>query len=195
MALGNNMTAADVIQLNLQIQPAAVEGHMVPCVNHNLLSMNMLAAKNYITIFGKDKVSIYNANNTKIYVFRQAILEGWHVKKEGLWQISLVKNVHNINTDTIVVTKSSSELLQSAQPPTKQIISAYELKTKSELICYYHTATRFPTKPTWLAAIQNKWLASWISLSAAAVTKYFPKLEETWKGHGRKTGYRLQSTN
>ena len=102
--------------------------------------------------------------------------------------------MHNINTDTIVVTKSSSELLQNAQPPTKQIISAYELKTQSELIRYYHTAAGFPTKPTWLAAIENKSFASWIGLSAAAVTKHFPKLEETWKDHGRKTGYGLQST-
>ena len=76
MALGNISPAADVVQLNLPIRPAAAEGHTVPGVNHNLLSMNMLAQKYYITIFGKDKASIYYANNTKHDVSRQAILEG-----------------------------------------------------------------------------------------------------------------------
>ena len=51
-------------------------------------------------------------------------------EKEGLWQILLVINVYNINTDMILVRKCPAELLEnSPQPPTEQILSAYELKT------------------------------------------------------------------
>ena len=65
------------------------------------------------------------------------------MKKEGLWQITLVKNVQNTNIDTVVVKKSSPELLKSEQPPTEQMLSAYEFKTQPELIRYYHAVTGF----------------------------------------------------
>ena len=61
----------------------------------------MLDAENYITIFDKGKVSIFDANDTKITVSKKVILEGWHVKKEGLWRILLGKNVRNINADIV----------------------------------------------------------------------------------------------
>ena len=65
MALGNIAPAADVVKLSIPIRPVAAEGHTVLGVNHNLLIMNMLAAKNYIIIFDKDKVSIYNVISTQ----------------------------------------------------------------------------------------------------------------------------------
>jgi hypothetical protein len=42
-----------------------------------LLSTGQFAAANYITVFDKEKVNIYNANNTIIAVTRGAILPGW----------------------------------------------------------------------------------------------------------------------
>jgi hypothetical protein len=55
---------------------------------------------------------------------------------------------------------------------------------QQELICYLHAAAGFPTKPTWLAAIKNKQLASWPGLTAKAIPKHYPESEETIKGHG-----------
>ena len=61
------------------------------------------------------------------------------------------------NTETVLVNRSLLELLgDSAQLPTKRILSAYELKAQPELICYYHAAAGFPTQPTWIAAIKNR---------------------------------------
>ena len=114
MALGNIVPAEDDIQITLPIWPGEAEGYTVPGVYHNFLSMNMLAVEQYIIIFDKDKVSIYDASNTKICVSRRVILEGWHVKKEDRWWMPLVKNVYNIDSDLITVTKSPPELLKSA---------------------------------------------------------------------------------
>ena len=58
----------------------------------------------------------------------------------------------------------------------------------------YDAAAGFPTKPTWLAAIENKHNASWVGLKASSVAKHFPESEKTWKGHGRKIKSALRST-
>ena len=66
MALGNIAPGEDVVKLNLPLCTGGAEGHTVPNINHNLLSMNILTAQNYITIFDKEKVCIFDSNDTKI---------------------------------------------------------------------------------------------------------------------------------
>ena len=70
----------------------------------------------------------------------------------------------------------------------------YELKTKLELIRYYHAAAGFPTHSTWLPAIKNKHYSSWPGLCSDDAARYFPESDETWKGHGRKIKSGLRST-
>ena len=60
-----------------------------------------------------------------------------------------------------------------------------EFKTKPEAIHYYHVATGFPTKSTWMEAIKAGNFMSWPSLTADAARKHFPESEETQKGHMR----------
>jgi len=68
------------------------------------------------------------------------------------------------------------------------------LKTQPKLVRYYHAATGFPTKPSWLKAIKNKQYALWPGITWEAVNKHFPESEETLKGHGQKTRSGLRST-
>ena len=84
--------------------------------------------------------------------------------------------------------------LRNVPPQNEAINNVYELKTKPELIQYYHAAAGFPTQPTWLAAINNRHYTSWPGLTTDAAAKYFPELDETWKGHGRKIKLGLRST-
>ncbi len=67
-----------------------------------LLSTGKYADANYITVFYKDTVNIYGANDTIITVTRDAILRGWR-DKSNKWRIPLVEVVRNLNTDTIIV--------------------------------------------------------------------------------------------
>ena len=75
---------------------------------------------------------------------------------------------------------------QQEPPLTDKILNAYELKTRPEIVRYYHVAAGFSTKPSWLAAIKNRHYISWTGLNYLSVAKYFPESKETWKGHGSK---------
>ena len=59
---------------------------------------------------------------------------------------------------------------------------------------YYHAAAGFPTKPTWLKAINNGHYSSWTGLTAALVRKHYPEAMETRRGHGHKIQSNLRST-
>ena len=110
-------------------------------------------------------------------------MRGWRVPKEGLWRFPIVKfaNPHsNQNTDTVALARSPCQILEELPPPTHEIVSnVYEIKTKPELVRYYHAAAGFPTKPSWPAAIRNGHYKTWPGLSAAAVAKHFPESQET----------------
>ena len=101
--------------------------------------------------------------------------------------ILLVANVENESTGTILLNKpTSSFLVNNELPPTDNFLNAYDKKTRPELVSFYHAAAGFPTKPTWLAAIENSHYASWMGLNYSSVAKHFPESEETWKNHNKK---------
>jgi hypothetical protein len=158
-------TALDALQHNLRAPARDI--HIVPSIERDsLLSVSKFIDANYIAIFDKDEVKIFDANNTEITVSRAAILRGWRCPDTKLWRIPLVKHVTNANTDTILCDRPPSEFLPERPPPTEAVANVYELKTQPELIRYYHAAVGFPTKPTWVTAIKNRQFASWPGLTA-----------------------------
>ena len=112
-----------------------------------------------------------------------------------MWRIPLVENVTNIRHQTATVNKSPAQLLQDGPtPPKDKALSEYKLKTKPELVRYFHTAAGFPTKPTWIKAIKNCHYKSWPGLTAESAAEYYPESIETWRGDGRKIQMNLRST-
>ena len=198
---GQAVTASEVAEYPFKVRHPASEVHITPGVTSNsLMSTNQFAQAGYITVFDKEEVNIYDANDVKITVTRGAILRGWRCEETGFWRIPVCPtirshNVTNLNTQTILVKESPSELLPRRPPPTEAIANVFELKTQPELVRYYHAAAGFPTKPTWLAAIKNNQFASWTGLTHDGVRKHFPESEETWKGHGKKVKSGLRSTS
>ncbi len=187
--------ANDMDELQRNVRHPKKDMHIIPGIKSNsLLSIPKFVNANYIVIFDKDKVNIYDANKTSIVVSHGAILRGWQCKQTNLWQVPLIKNIQNNSTDTVLCDQCPTEFLPNRPPPSKAIHNVYELKTQPKLVQYYHAAAGFPTKPSWLKAIKNKQYASWLGLTWEAVNKHFPKSKETLKGHGRKTRSRLQST-
>jgi hypothetical protein len=188
---GTVIPATEIAEYPFKVRILAKE----PGVSQNsLLSTVKFADANYITIFDKDKVNIYNANDTTITVTKGAILRGWCDNKANLWHIPLVCMVRNLNTDTVLLKRPPSEFLLNRPDPTEAVHSVYEMKSQPELVQYLHASAGFPTKPTWLKAIKNKQFASWPGLTAKAVRRHFPDSDETHKGHGRRTPSGLQST-
>jgi hypothetical protein len=194
MPNGTVEAATNMDELHQDVRHPAKDIHINPGIERNLLlSMVKFAGANYIAIFDKDELNIYDANNTKITVSCSTILCGWQCADTKIWRVPLVPHVTNNNTETVLCNRPPTEFLPQCLPPLDAIY-VYKLKTQPELVRYNHAAAKFPTKHTWLNAIKNKQFASWPGLRADAVIKHFPELEETHKGHGRKKHSSLQST-
>jgi hypothetical protein len=98
------------------------------------LSTSKFPDANYITIFDKDAVNIYDANDTTITITRGVILRGFKYPMTGMWRIPLIDLVRNNNTDTVIINCPPLEFLPARPPPANVIHNMYELKTQPELV-------------------------------------------------------------
>ncbi len=118
--------ASDMDELQRDVRHPAKDVHIVPGIKRDsLLSIPKFADANYFAIFDKDKVSIYDANKTTIVVSRGAILQGWQCNQTNLWQVPLIKNIHNTNTDTVLCDRCPMEFLPDRPPPDEAIHNMY----------------------------------------------------------------------
>jgi hypothetical protein len=100
--------ATKIAEYPFKVRSPAQELHITPGITENsLLSTSKFAAANYITIFNKEEVNIYDANDTIITVTRGAILRSFKCPMTGMWRIPLVNLVQNNNTKTIIVNRHS----------------------------------------------------------------------------------------
>jgi len=75
---GEIVAATEIAEYPFNVRDPAKLLHITPGITTNsLLSTNKFAEANYITIFDKEEVSIYDANDTLITVTRGAILRGF----------------------------------------------------------------------------------------------------------------------
>ncbi len=75
---GDIIPATEMAKYSLNIRAPANELHITPGVSHHsLLSTSKLADANYITVFDKEMVNVYNANDTILTVSKGAILRGF----------------------------------------------------------------------------------------------------------------------
>ena len=109
--------------------------------------MSNLQTYGYIPKVEEGKMSIYDGHTTTITVSGKAVMEGWYVTKENMWWIPLVKNFSNtLNTSRWRCQNAATYPPGGSTAVNKQRLSAYELKTRPELICYYHAVMGFPMK-------------------------------------------------
>jgi hypothetical protein len=103
MLNGTVEAATDVDKLHHDVCHPAKDIHIVPGIEcDSLLSMAAFADANYIAIFDKDKLNIYDANNTKVTVSCSAILCGWRCADTNLWRVPLAPHITNNNTETVL---------------------------------------------------------------------------------------------
>ena len=86
MPNGNIEEASDMGKLHHNVRHPAKDMHIVPGIERDsLLNIPKFADANYVAIFDKDEVNIYNANKTTIVESRGTILQGWQCKNTNLW--------------------------------------------------------------------------------------------------------------
>ena len=75
---GTTATATNIAKLVHQVREPARTIDMVPDIKHNsLLSTSKFAEADYITVYDRDEVNIYDAKKTKIVISEDAVLKGW----------------------------------------------------------------------------------------------------------------------
>ena len=110
MPNGDVQEGSNMDKIHHDIHHPAKDMHIIPKIERDsLLSIPKFANNNYVVIFDKDEVNIYDANKMTIVVSRGAILQGWQCKNTNLWQIPLIKNVINENTDTILCNRPTKQ--------------------------------------------------------------------------------------
>ena len=78
MPNGSTVPASDVCKLDHPLQDPARMVNMVPgLVDSSLLSTSKLASADYITVYYRKKVNMYDGHNTKIIASKEAVLKGW----------------------------------------------------------------------------------------------------------------------
>jgi hypothetical protein len=78
--------ASNMDKFQHDMRHPAKDVHIVLGIERNsLLSIPKFADANYVAIFDKDEVNIYDANKTKIIVSCSAIFRGWQCKQTNLW--------------------------------------------------------------------------------------------------------------
>ncbi len=78
MPNGEVEEASNMDKFQHDMHHPAKDVHIMPGIERDsLLSIPKFADANYVVIFDKDEVNIYDANKTKTIVSRSAILQGW----------------------------------------------------------------------------------------------------------------------
>jgi hypothetical protein len=215
-AFGNQAKATTVNKLHHKICQPACSVHIIPKVQHSLLSTSKLVEADYVAIYDKQEVNFYDATTTKKLVLEEAVLKGWQCPVTKLWRILLVDKPDNLNTDTLLLDhptqlenlsklyevqttqKSQSHIraLLARTDKEEYVHNVYELPSIKQTVQYLHPAVGHPTEDTWLKAIRKGNYNSWPLIDTKKVRKYFPESEETQFGHmrGQRQGVRLTHT-
>jgi hypothetical protein len=164
---------------------------------NSLLSTSKLADASYVTVFTKDEVQVFDTETTPFKIEGKMVMQGWRCPKTKLWRVPLKPSWTNENTETTLLSQEAMKIMLSKREkidPLELVNSVYELPNQEQVVAWYHAAAGYPTKPTWLKAIEAGFYATWPLLTAKAVKKYYPKTEETPKGHMRRIKSGVRST-
>jgi hypothetical protein len=147
---------------------------MVPTLaNNSLISTSKFVDSGYTIVYDDKEVNYYENATTRIIVLKDAVLRGWQCPCDKLWCVSLIPNVQNLNTDTILLDHPLGHLSLHAMYEVanttltcqhidaislcvhcrEHIHNIYKLPSLEPTICYLHATAGFPPKSTWPKAI------------------------------------------
>ena len=120
--------------------------------NARLISIGQLRDSNWLSLFTKRDVTIFNSDKNTVF-------NGTRKTYDGLWDIT-IESSHPEPPLTATITKHADSILRLD-------------KTRSELASYLHSATGYPTKSTFIQAINNGNFITWPGLTLKLISKHF----------------------
>ena len=143
-----------------QLSKEARQYDILPCLQHNsLVSVGKLADAGYYTIFmpGGKGVQVFDENKSNVTVTGDAVLRGWR-DSHGLWRVPVGDDS---NADISLTRKELNESLHNV----------FDLPSIKNTIRYMHTSIGFPTRRTWVKAIQLGNFIGWSLVTVKNVNK------------------------
>jgi hypothetical protein len=143
------------------------------------MSVATLANNGYTTDFlpGQEGVNVFHANDVDISSTAPPALQGWWDDR-GLWMVSM-----------------TGETTISQQIDVAEIaMIVYGLPNTKVVVRFLHAALGTPTRATLLTAAQNGNLVTFAGMKPENISRYFPELDETQKGHMKQTKQGVRST-
>ena len=123
-----------------------------------------------------------------VYIVKDAkvTLHGLRNKDTGLYMINL--RDQSTPPDLTLTHKDNvrAAMFQSAN-------NVYRLRSKKEIILYYHRCMLSPTISTWISAVDKWFFTIWSGLTRTAVKKYPTKTESAAKGHTNQQFQNIRS--
>jgi hypothetical protein len=209
--------ATKIHKLHHKLREPAPTINIVPSlVGNSLLSTIKLVQAGYNAIYNDSEVNLYDSTTAKISVSEAAVLTGYVCPWTQLWHVPLVTTVRDENTDTLLLdhprkheslntayTVESTSIMRanidsamSVARGNKYNHNVYEPPSIEPTIRYLHAEVGFPTKESWLRAIQWGNYNSWPLINVKNVARHFPESEVTQQGHirGQRQGVRSTKT-
>jgi len=154
--------ATEKMRLDPDLRDPATEMNMAPGLHTSLISIIDMVDADYVTMFTKECVKVYNGTTTRILVSDKATIEGYMCTKSGLWSVPLKpqSEITNDDTETILINRPNSY---------EAITHVFELSSIKKSMIYMHAAAGLSTKETWTKTIKAGNYATWPSLSVKAV--------------------------
>jgi hypothetical protein len=169
-ANGHIMKATQTALLPLnQLNIGAREATVIPEMSTKaLMSVRQLADQGYTTIFHPylQGATVNDNDSFKLVINKPPLLQGWRDNGD-LWTVPLAD---------------------------EKVMNVYELPSTKEVIRFQHATLGFPPKASLLNAICHKNLVIFPGMTADNVTKFFPKSNETQKGHMKQSRQGVRST-
>jgi hypothetical protein len=137
-----------------------------------------------VSIFTKDGVTVHNEQDVLITCQGEPLFIGVR-DQHGRYPIPLTQ--HRGQWKPRKPTKKSKQALRQAN-------SVYDLPSIEQAMKWMHAVCEYPVKSTWMRTIRAGSYVGWPMLTEQNVSKYYPVLDETLKGHMNQARKNVRST-
>jgi hypothetical protein len=100
-ANGTESRGGNKAKLDYDMRDPATDGDTVSdLATNSLLSICKTADANYITLFTKDEVQVFDAETAKVNIEGEAVMTGWRCPETRLWRVPLKQQWRPTSTQT-----------------------------------------------------------------------------------------------
>ena len=126
--MGQVVPATEIEKLLHDVREPAKTVELVPAMKQDtLISIGKFADAGYFTIFDGEEVNIYDGLKARLKISKVMVIKGWRDPETGLYRIPLKERIDNLNMDTVLLNKETSENIQSDRPKTTEAVkNVYE---------------------------------------------------------------------